>query len=396
MHARTILALAVLSASAALAGCGDDATPTDAGSPPPDAGPPPPDAGADGGPGDGDAGADAGSCRLDHLVVVASDFVTAELGALDLETGETTAAGAPLADQDTVAATVGCRGALLHRGQGTLALLSAGDPLETERTVDLNPAGAVGPYAVNPQRVVAAEGDRAWVVPQATNEVIAVDTAAGAVVARTDLSSHVAATDTDMLVDGTDAILVGETLWVALGRFWFDESFAIHFEGSLLVGVDAATGELGEAIPLLGDNPWRGMIHDRESGELWIGSAGDSFALDGGVERVDLATGASNGWLIEETTLGAELEGIAPGTSSRLNVLAGGSIRHVDPTSGELVGEPYATDVTGLVLHAGAVWAWGPSGLRAFDAGAGADISSAMGGPWTFGSLPIVSAAPAP
>jgi hypothetical protein len=60
---------------------------------------------------------------------------------------------------------------------------------------------------------------------------------------------------------------------------------------------------------------------------------------------------------------------------------------------------PIATGVDGMLMHDGSLFTWArtgeAAGLRRFDAATGAELTPGSG-PWTFGTLPIYSVAPAP
>ena len=398
------------------AGCGDDAsTPGDAGIGADDASRGV-DSGSDAGAGtDGSAGdaggGDAGpvpGCTFDSLLITTSDYVTGGLGVLEIATGDTETDDAA-DDQDTIAATMGCSAVLLERGAGNLRVQSDDDAFATVTTVDLDPAGTTTLYATNPAGVVAVDETKAYVIASARNEVVVVDPMAGEVTSTIDLSAYLDPDDADGLVDAVSGLRVGDRVFVALGNYWFDDSFAIHFEGSVLAVIDATTDALVDVdgtsagvqgVDLSGENPWRGLWADEAGDSLWVGSAGDSFALDGILEEIDLGTLAHTRTIVTEETIGAELGGFEVVAPDRVLVLAGTSVIAFDPTmTFPSSPAPIATGVDGMLLHDGSLFTWtraGESaGLRRFDAASGSELTPA-GGPWTFGTLPIYSAVPAP
>src|SRR5688572_32681161 len=93
-------------------------------------------------------------------------------------------------------------------------------------------------------------------------------------------------------------------------------------------------------------------MHLREDGMLLLGSTGDSFAIDGGIELVDLTAGESMGFVLEEETLGDEINGFVPDGAHAFYVIEGMNLVHVDGEETTLVREGtdgvFATD-TALV-----------------------------------------------
>ncbi|MBW2461576.1 MAG: hypothetical protein JRH11_08005, partial [Deltaproteobacteria bacterium] len=253
-EARLGLFLALMLAPAtALGGCGDDDGGVDGGT---DSAV---DGGLDSGAGDADvdggsdaasdAGDDAGTdtgtppptcdeTTLAHLAVVttAADYSGSAFTSM-LIADHTAPAPTDLMDSDAVAAQSGCQGYVLERGRGMADVIDPAAPPAITRTVDLNPAGTPAPYTINPQAVAAVGPSRAYVVEAARNSVTIMNPnadGAAAVVGTIDLSPYLKAGDMDGLVDAADAIVVGDRAYVALGNYWFDSSFAIHFEGSEL------------------------------------------------------------------------------------------------------------------------------------------------------------------
>lgn len=404
-----------LAVALGLAGCGDDASSVDSGVDGATL-----DGGADaamtdGGDLDGgdfdastDADVDAGAPTCaPRLLVVTSDYVTSEATLYDPVTGSSESLAA-LADADSLPFFAGCRSFLLERQLGHLLAL---DGVTTSLDVDLNAAGVTDPYASNPQMVLSISDTEVWVPLAGRNAIVRVDPtadAASAVLGEIGLSGYVDAADTDGLVEASDGVVVGDRAFIALGRYFFDSSYAIHFDaGSVLAVIDVATGtpiDMDDAsdglqgIPV-GNNPWRGLAYDATGHRILVGAAGDSFAIDGAIEAVDLDSDVSVGALLTESTLGAELYGFAFVSDSRVLVQAGTDIvvwnlltDAVDPT-------PITTGVAGMKLIDGTLYTWSTEGagigLHSFDATTGVETTPAAG-PATFGTLPIAALASAP
>lgn len=405
--ARAAWLAAIVAGSMGIAsGCGDD----DGGTPRPDGGPADggsltdangddagssPDAGSDSGMIDEDGG--VADCTPRNVLVTTSDYVSGGLGFLDTTT-DTTRVAASFDESDAVPAAIGCSPVVIARSSGEVRFQSREDPLVTERTIDVDPEGTTTPYASNPQTVVQVADDKAYVISMARNQIVVIDPRAeGAAGIRgmIDLSPFVAPEDTDGLVDAVDAILVGGHVYVALGRYWFDDTFAIHFAGSVLAVIDTAIdAAMPDPIELNLENPWRGMA--QVGFEIWIGSSGDSFALDGGIEKVDWATNVATGVALFEADAGAELEGFVVVSETRVVTMLGGELKVWNPTTFAIDPAPIATGVNGVLGVGGSIYAWSRqgegAGLTRYDAASGAET----GGPWTFGTLPILAARAVP
>lgn len=413
----------MLALTVAVAACGDDdgMMAADAGS---DAGTPMGDGGFDAGTtvsDDGGNTADGGTttdggmaetCTLGHLLVTmtAADFSESSVGTLDLTTDEVETDDI-IDDTDTVPTLVGCEAVLVERGSGVLRFQQGDDLFTTARTIDVNPDGATDPYSSNPHAIARVDDTKAYVAALALNELLIIDPTmegTAAVTGSVDLSGFVDADDTDGLVDATDVIVVGDRAYVGLGNYWFDDGFAIHFEGSVLAVVDTTTDELVDVddategvqgIALTGNNPWRGLWANEAGDTLWVGTAGDSFALDGHIEEIDLEASESVGVVLDETTMDAELEGFAVVRPGRVLVQAGGQVIAVDPAV-DFPSDPevVVSGIEGMLLLDGELFTWARSGddagLRRFTAASGTETTPATG-PWDFG-MPLYGIAGAP
>lgn len=419
--------LLLLALALTLGGCGDDDGPDAGDDSGADAGA---DAGDDGGLDDGgdDAGPDAGddggaedggppvaTCdegALEHFGVVttSADFTEAEFTAMRIADW-TAPSPTALMDTDTVLAQSACQGYVLERGRGVLDVVDAEMAPTIAHSIDLNPAGTAVPYAINQQQVTSVGPSRAYVVEFARNSLTIIDPSIdgpGAMLGTIDLSPYVKAGDTDGLVDAADAIVVGDRAYVALGHYWFDDMYAIHFEGSELAVIDTTTDTLVDVdtatdgvqgIALSGDNPWRGLHHFPGTDTLWVGATGDSFAIDGHIEEVDLAAAASVGTVVTEAELGGEIEAFDVLSPTRLVLLVGEDVVAIDPTVDFIAPTPFATEMDGMFVYGGTVWAWARTGeapgLASFDGVTGAETTPASGRA-NFGSLPISSVMPIP
>ncbi|MCS6799587.1 MAG: hypothetical protein NZ898_13880 [Myxococcota bacterium] len=345
-------------------------------------------------------GPDGGTPPARRLLVTMSDYETGGLGLVQRDGGVVVAAG-PAPDQDAIPAWLGGTGVVLDRGLGQIRWLNV-DSLETTAMLDLDPPGSSAPYASNPTAVVAVSPTKAYVVLQARPELVIVDPSRGTRTGSVDLSMFVRPGDMDGNVDASDAVLAGDRLYVALGNYWFDSSFAIRFEGSEIAVVDVTTDSVVDmdttrrgvqGLPC-GNNPWRGLFVVGD--ELWIGATGDSFMRDGAIERRSRRDGMRLGVVLDETTAGGEINGFARISERRVVVLVDRTLRAFDPVAGWGSASTLADGIDGFVARDGVLWAWrrmgDGAGLRRFDATSGTETTP-HGMPLVVGTLPVYAAA---
>jgi hypothetical protein len=271
----------------------------------------------------------------------------------------------PSADQDSVPALLGCSPVVLERGAGVVRLLSPESPLETVRTIDVNPTGTTPPYAANPYEIVSVDADRAYVSLLNHSSIAVIDPSDGGAAMATrfiDLSPLAGTVDMPP-VDAQAMARVGDRVFVGLGRYYFDTDFAIHFDdGSVLAVIDTATDMLVDMDPaatgiqgiaLMGDNP-TAILHDVTRNRLLVHDHGDFFAIDGGIEAIDLETLTSDGMVLTEETAGGEIDGIVLASDAHAWLIVGGEVRRW-PLAGGALGEALAVGTTTPIANSIAV-----------------------------------------
>jgi hypothetical protein len=356
--------------------------------------------------GDDDGG---GGGARPALVVTTSDFSMGGLGVID-EDGQVTVAEGPTDDQDTVPARLGDRVVLLERGEGRVKVQSADDPLVTERVIELDPMGTT-PYAANPQAVVGTSSSRAYVSLLARSTLVVIDpTADGAAgrIAEIDLAPLAGAMDMDPNVDASSLVKAGDRVFVALGRYSFDAMYAIHFDaGSVLGVIDAATDAVVDVddatdgvqgVDLFGENPTQ-LWHDAAGNRLLVLSHGDFFVLDGGIEAVSLDTLESTGLILDESMVGAEINGFAVVDAGHGWVIAGEEVRPWDIAAGTLGDALEMPAASALELDGETLWvssrAMEGAGIYAYRASDGVALQP-YSAPMTIGTLPPYGMASVP
>lgn len=162
----------------------------------------------------------------------------------------------------------------------------------------------------NPHDIAFASRRKAYVSLFEEPELLIVDPSAGAdcrgfVRGRIDLS---ALADADGIPDMDQMALVGDRLYVALQRLDINSVLRLPAGNGALAVIDTTTDQLLGSIELSGANPFaatKGLtVRD---GALWVAQAGEFNVLDGGIERVDLATGIAGGFVVSEADLGGDI-----------------------------------------------------------------------------------------
>jgi hypothetical protein len=179
---------------------------------------------------------------------------------------------------------------------------------------------SVGP-GTNPHDIAMIAADRAYVSRNGSDGLLEVDPRTGA---PRDTISLRRFADADSVPDMDRLFYQAPYLYITVARIDFGGATYLPIAPSYLVVLDTRTNTLVDvdeaapgiqAIPLAGLNPSAPMIWDGTS--LLIPEVGTYDALDGGVEKVDLATRRSTGWLTREEDLGGNLIDFALGPNDR-------------------------------------------------------------------------------
>lgn len=211
---------------------------------------------------------------------------------------------------------------------------------------------SVGPGS-NPQDMEIVDGAKAYVTRYESTWLYVVDPGTGAITDSVDLSSFA---DADGLPEMARTALWGGRLFVQLQRI--DRSTWTPVPPACLAVVDVATNGLVDADPgtpgvqgitLAGTNPNGPMRLDDGAGKLYVGCTGNYLAPDGGVERVDLSTLSSEGFVVTEASLGGDLGVIAVGgdrgfASVSSDWFFSTRIVSFDVSSGSILDTLYTTD----------------------------------------------------
>lgn len=334
------------------------------------------------------------TCEPSRLLFTATEnYVQVDLILFDPAAPDEPASGISLADEsDAIVGRLGCEPIVLRRERegesgGTIQVQSSEDPLTTLRALDLKPTPAT---YVNPQAVVRIRPEKAYVVPRELNVIQIVNPTrqgTAAVIGSVDLSGFVQDDDADGLVEPTDAIRIGDRVYVALSNQYFNQAFQVQFTRSILAVIDVNTDALVDmdsetagvqGIALQGNNPSRGLLHDSVGNRLLLGMGGAYAALDGGLEAIDLATGLSQGYLLRESDVG-ELGGMIAVSDRRAYLWLSpeyganpvpGALRSLDLSTFEF-GDRFFQGAGGAVLLGDHLYAWSGTTLARFIAATG-------------------------
>ncbi|MBM3320381.1 MAG: hypothetical protein FJY73_06865 [Candidatus Eisenbacteria bacterium] len=163
----------------------------------------------------------------------------------------------------------------------------------------------------NPQDIAFVSETKAYVSRYESTRLYEVNPSTGAIVDSIDLSVFA---DADGLPEMSRMVLFGKRLFIQIQRI--DRSTWTPLFPAYLAVVNTETNTLVDANPsvpgtqgiaLLASNPNGPMLLDEGAGKIYLGETGAYFALDGGIERIDAATLASEGWVVTENALGGDL-----------------------------------------------------------------------------------------
>ena len=172
---------------------------------------------------------------------------------------------------------------------------------------------SVASAGLNPRDIEAITPDRAYVTLYESNSILICNPLTGAMLGSIDLSAFA---DDDGLCEMDQMARVGDRVFVAVQAMerrtspWSTTGSSglvvIDTATDAVVDVDPLTPEL-DAIALTGQNPYWRMHFDGRLGRLLLITSGSFQLRDGGLEVVNPFSLESEGFLIDESDLGAEL-----------------------------------------------------------------------------------------
>jgi hypothetical protein len=235
----------------------------------------------------------------------------------------------------------------------------------------------------NPHDVALAAPDKAYVTRYDREALWIVDpTASGCVTFRRGTIDLGPFADADGLPEMSQMALVGTRLFVSLQRLDRTSGFA-PVGPSWLAVIDTTTDTVVATVPLAGRNTLAdnsGLLREPGTGKLLVPQAGNVYRTgDGGLERVDPATLASEGFAVTEDVLGGTITDVVVLSATKgYAIVLDESLRNVlvafDPQAGTRTARVFASPhfLSDVALAPdGTVWLADRSlprpGIRRFD-----------------------------
>ncbi len=164
-----------------------------------------------------------------------------------------------------------------------------------------------------------------------------------------------AVADDDGIPDMDQMAIAGARLYVVLQRLDINNILRIPAGPGAIAVIDVTTDELVDTIELVGENPFgatKGLVRQNQS--LYVASAGIFDVLDGGLERIDLRRGESDGFIVTEESLGGDITDfvLVDGNLGYAIVARPGlttALVSFDPAAGTLIDTVYEADGFTLV-----------------------------------------------
>ena len=261
------------------------------------------------------------------IVTTAScDFVTGGVAEVDLESRTVVRHRAGAADADAVVRRYDGRLFVLNRfGANTVAEL---DPSGLATLWECSVGGGA-----NPHDIALVANDRGYVTRYDSRQLAIIDPSAGPggcdgfLRGTIDLSAQA---DGDGFPEMDQMVVVGDRLFVALQRLDRNSFFRPAANGALAV-IDVPTEQVVGTIELAISNPFaetKGLVYDARTERIYVAGPGRLFTdlTDGGIERVNPFTLASEGVIATGADVGGDLTDLVlVGTARAYALVAGKS-----------------------------------------------------------------------
>jgi hypothetical protein len=201
---------------------------------------------------------------------------------------------------DAIARTFGGLIYVVNRfGSDNLQVLDPQQSFKTLRQCSTGPGS-------NPNDIAFVDAQKAYMPLFASKNLLIVNPSARVdcndfVLGSVDLSAYA---DSDGIPEMNQAAVVGDRVYVSLQRLL---NF-VPAENGAIVEIDATNDQIVGEINLTGQNPFgmsKGLVV--RDGSIFISEIGAFGVNDGGIERVDLATGTAQGFIISEAEIGGDV-----------------------------------------------------------------------------------------
>jgi len=242
-----------------------------------------------------------------RLLVVTTDYSTGAITVVDADSSYRVTRDVAAVHSDAVARVHGGLLYVVNRLGGDNVQVV--DPADGFRTVRQFSVGG----GTNPRDIAFAGEGRAYVSRGGSASILKVEVGDGSVLGEISLSVFA---DGDGVPDMDRLLYIDPYLYVAVQRIDFGGATYLPVPPSYLAIIDTRADSLVDADPtiagiqgivLQGLNPTAPMVLDRSSSFLLVPESGVYGVLDAGIEKVDLSTWRSAGFMVREEILGGDL-----------------------------------------------------------------------------------------
>lgn len=273
------------------------------------------DGGSDDG-GDGGDGGNGGPSIERTAAVLTTDFSSSSLASMPVADPTSATIDTQTFHSDSVARGFGSILYVINRfGADNIQALDAANDYATLWQCSVSDDSAPG-VSQNPQDIVV-DGNWGYVSRLAGGiAVVNLNPSADCsdfIDSEIDLSSLA---DADGIPEATKMVIVDGQLYVSLQRL---DNFA-PTDSSVIAVIDLETNSITDSITLSAPNPFaetKGLMLDPDSGKILVSSVGNFGAMDGGIERIDPATGTAEGHFVTEEDLGGDINDFVIVSGSR-------------------------------------------------------------------------------
>ncbi len=214
-------------------------------------------------------------------------------------------------------------------------------------------------YPANPHDLAFVSDDKAYLTRYGCKDLWILNPVTGERLDSIDLYDE-GYQDADERPEMSGMLLHGESLYVAvqlLDRFAPGEKWPPAGE-SFLVVIDTATDRVVADVLLTGTNPVTDVEYSAELDRILVGCAGKYYESEdggGGIESIDPATAMSEGFVIDEETMGGDIGDFAVASAERAYATIGdldfrSTLIAFNPSTGTVLNDNVYTSAAGFVL----------------------------------------------
>ena len=248
----------------------------------------------------------AASAGAEFAFVTTTDYETGSSSVILFDGSWTTEIDAASIHSDAISRWFGGLVYVVNRENGdNIQILDPADGFSTLRQFSTG-------NGTNPQDIALVDEAKAYITLYDANHLLIMNPVTGAQLGTIDLSAFA---DGDGLCENSRLCVVGDYLFVTIQRvdrnYWWGPSgdsyvAVVDCETDALVDADPATPGV-QAIRLQGTNPYSDIAYDAVSERLHVSCVGWWAVNDGGLEIINPATLASEGFLITEAAAGGDI-----------------------------------------------------------------------------------------